>query len=142
LRLPAIVLTAHGSIERAVQAVKLGRVRFHREAALDRAILLAASHALDRDRLVSENRGFEEATAPPARSWETPRRRACSGNRSRGRARRLPFFSWARTAQGKSSPHVRSIGQRAVDAKPLSSSTAQLAPEIAAARSGGADRAW
>src|SRR6185436_17120647 len=62
LRLPAIVLTAHGSIERAVQAVKLGAYDFIEKPPSIERILLAASHALDRDRLVSENRRLEEAT--------------------------------------------------------------------------------
>jgi DNA-binding NtrC family response regulator len=59
---PAIVLTAHGSIERAVQAVKLGAYDFIEKPPSIERILLAAGNALDRDRLVKENRRLAEET--------------------------------------------------------------------------------
>jgi DNA-binding NtrC family response regulator len=60
LRVPTIVLTAHGSIERAVQAVKLGAYDFIEKPPSIERILLAAGNALDRDRLVKENRRLAE----------------------------------------------------------------------------------
>jgi len=62
LTMPAIVLTAHGSIERAVQAVKLGAYDFIEKPPSIERILLAAGNALDRDRLVRENRRLIEET--------------------------------------------------------------------------------
>jgi DNA-binding NtrC family response regulator len=59
---PAIVLTAHGSIERAVHAVKLGAYDFIEKPPSIERILLAAGNALDRDRLVKENRRLAEET--------------------------------------------------------------------------------
>jgi DNA-binding NtrC family response regulator len=57
---PSIVLTAHGSIERAVAAVKLGAFDFIEKPPSIERILLAAGNALDRDRLVRENRRLAE----------------------------------------------------------------------------------
>ena len=62
LTVPSIVLTAHGSIERAVQAVKLGAYDFIEKPPSIERILLAAGNALDRDRLVRENRRLIEET--------------------------------------------------------------------------------
>ncbi len=61
-RVPAIVLTAHGSIERAVAAVKLGAYDFIEKPPSIERILLAVANALDRDRLVRENRRLTEET--------------------------------------------------------------------------------
>jgi len=60
LTVPAIVLTAHGSIERAVAAVKLGAYDFIEKPPSIERILLAAGNALDRARLVRENRRLSE----------------------------------------------------------------------------------
>jgi len=60
LVVPAIVLTAHGSIERAVQAVRLGAYDFIEKPPSIERILLAADNALDRDRLFRENRRLSE----------------------------------------------------------------------------------
>jgi len=60
LAVPAIVLTAHGSIERAVQAVRLGAYDFIEKPPSIERILLAADNALDRDRLLRENRRLSE----------------------------------------------------------------------------------
>jgi len=60
LSVPAIVLTAHGSIERAVQAVKLGAFDFIEKPPSIERILLAVENALDRDRLLRENRRLSE----------------------------------------------------------------------------------
>jgi DNA-binding NtrC family response regulator len=57
---PAIVLTAHGSIERAVHAVKLGAYDFIEKPPSIERILVAARNALDRERLVRENRRLTE----------------------------------------------------------------------------------
>ena len=62
LKLPVIVLTAHGSIERAVAAVKLGAFDFIEKPPSIERILLAVGNALDRDRLVRENRRLAEET--------------------------------------------------------------------------------
>jgi len=62
LTVPSIVLTAHGSIERAVQAVKLGAYDFIEKPPSIERIILAAGNALDRDRLVQENRRLIEET--------------------------------------------------------------------------------
>ena len=62
MTVPSIVLTAHGSIERAVQAVKLGACDFIEKPPSIERILLAAGNALDRDRLVRENRQLIEET--------------------------------------------------------------------------------
>ena len=61
LSTPAIVLTAHGTIERAVQAVKLGAYDFIEKPPSIERILTAAANALDRDRLRRENRRLTEA---------------------------------------------------------------------------------
>ena len=61
LSVPTIVLTAHGSIERAVQAVKLGAFDFIEKPPSTERILLAAKNALDRDRLLRDNRRLAEA---------------------------------------------------------------------------------
>ena len=61
LSIPAIVLTAHGSIERAVRAVKLGAFDFIEKPPSVERILLAIEHALDRGRLERENRRLAEA---------------------------------------------------------------------------------
>jgi DNA-binding NtrC family response regulator len=55
LGVPAIVLTAHGSIERAVQAVKLGAYDFIEKPPSIERILVAVRNGLDRERLVREN---------------------------------------------------------------------------------------
>jgi len=60
LSVPTIVLTAHGSIERAVHAVKLGAYDFIEKPPSIERILLAAGNALDRDRLIEENRRLAE----------------------------------------------------------------------------------
>ena len=60
LSVPTIVLTAHGSIERAVHAVKLGAYDFIEKPPSIERILLAAGNALDRDRLLKENRRLAE----------------------------------------------------------------------------------
>jgi DNA-binding NtrC family response regulator len=57
---PAIVLTAHGSIERAVHAVKLGAYDFIEKPPSIERILVAVRNALDRERLVRENRRLTE----------------------------------------------------------------------------------
>ena len=62
MSIPTIVLTAHGSIERAVQAVKLGAYDFIEKPPSIERILLAAGNALDRDRLLRENRRLTEET--------------------------------------------------------------------------------
>ena len=62
LSIPTIVLTAHGSIERAVSAVKLGASDFIEKPPSIERILLAAGNALDRDRLLRENRRLTEET--------------------------------------------------------------------------------
>ncbi len=56
LSLPAVVLTAHGSIEKAVLAVKLGAFDFIEKPPSIERILLAVDNALDRERLLRENR--------------------------------------------------------------------------------------
>jgi DNA-binding NtrC family response regulator len=66
IAVPAIVLTAHGSIERAVRAVKLGAFDFIEKPPSIERILLAIGHALDRGRLVSENRRLAEETGASA----------------------------------------------------------------------------
>jgi DNA-binding NtrC family response regulator len=60
LSVPSIVLTAHGSVERAVQAVKLGAYDFIEKPPSIERIVLAAGNALDRDRLLRENRRLVE----------------------------------------------------------------------------------
>jgi len=59
---PAIVLTAHGSIERAVAAVRLGAFDFIEKPPSIERVLLAAENALDRERLRRENRRLSEET--------------------------------------------------------------------------------
>jgi DNA-binding NtrC family response regulator len=66
LAVPAIVLTAHGSIERAVRAVKLGAFDFIEKPPSIERILLAIGHALDRGRLVSENRRLADEAGASA----------------------------------------------------------------------------
>jgi DNA-binding NtrC family response regulator len=66
IAVPAIVLTAHGSIERAVRAVKLGAFDFIEKPPSIERILLAIGHALDRGRLVSENRRLADESGATA----------------------------------------------------------------------------
>jgi DNA-binding NtrC family response regulator len=61
IRVPAIVLTAHGSIERAVRAVRLGALDFIEKPPSIERILLAIENALDRGRLERENLRLAEA---------------------------------------------------------------------------------
>jgi DNA-binding NtrC family response regulator len=61
IAVPTIVLTAHGSIERAVRAVKLGAFDFIEKPPSMERILLAVDNALDRGRLEAENRRLAEA---------------------------------------------------------------------------------
>jgi DNA-binding NtrC family response regulator len=61
-RLPVIVLTAHGTIEKAVRAVRLGAVDFIEKPPATERILLAVANALRLERLAEENlRLAEEA---------------------------------------------------------------------------------
>ncbi len=57
---PVIVVTAHGSIERAVRAVRLGAYDLIEKPPSIERILLAARNALDHDRLSRENRRLAE----------------------------------------------------------------------------------
>ena len=57
---PAIVLTAHGTIEKAVRAVKLGAFDFIEKPPSMERILLAVANALDLKRLVRENSRLAE----------------------------------------------------------------------------------
>ncbi|HVQ34914.1 MAG TPA: sigma-54 dependent transcriptional regulator [Candidatus Bathyarchaeia archaeon] len=66
IAVPAIVLTAHGSIERAVRAVKLGAFDFIEKPPSMERILLAVANALDRGRLVSENRRLADESGTAA----------------------------------------------------------------------------
>jgi len=66
LSVPAIVLTAHGSIERAVRAVKLGAFDFIEKPPSMERILIAIGHALDRGRLLSENRRLADESGATA----------------------------------------------------------------------------
>jgi DNA-binding NtrC family response regulator len=59
-RVPVIVLTAHGSIDKAVRAVRLGAVDFIEKPPSAERILLAVENALRLDRLARENRRLEE----------------------------------------------------------------------------------
>jgi len=59
-RPPVIVLTAHGSIERAVRAVRLGAVDFIEKPPSTERILVAVANALHLERLTRENRRLEE----------------------------------------------------------------------------------
>jgi len=59
-RLPVIVLTAHGSIEKAVRAVRLGAVDFIEKPPSSERILVAVANALRLERLTQENRRLEE----------------------------------------------------------------------------------
>ena len=60
IAVPAIVLTAHGSIEKAVRAIKLGAFDFIEKPPSIERILLAAGNALDRGSLLRENRRLAE----------------------------------------------------------------------------------
>jgi DNA-binding NtrC family response regulator len=77
LRVPAIVLTAHGSIEKAVRAVRLGAFDFIEKPPSVERILLAVANALRVERLEEENRRLAEesgsggrllGTSPPMRA--------------------------------------------------------------------------
>jgi DNA-binding NtrC family response regulator len=59
-RVPVIVLTAHGSIEKAVRAVRLGAVDFVEKPPATERLLLAVANALRLERLAQENRRLEE----------------------------------------------------------------------------------
>jgi len=59
-RLPVVVLTAHGSIEKAVRAVRLGAFDFIEKPPAVERILLAVSNALRYGRLEEENRRLAE----------------------------------------------------------------------------------
>ncbi len=59
-RVPTIVLTAHGTIEKAVRAVRLGALDFIEKPPAVERILVAAANALRVDRLEAENRRLAE----------------------------------------------------------------------------------
>jgi DNA-binding NtrC family response regulator len=59
-RPPAIVLTAHGSIEKAVKAVRLGAVDFIEKPPAAERVLLAVGNALRLEGLAEENRRLRE----------------------------------------------------------------------------------
>ncbi|SRR6266704_791367 len=59
-RIPTLILTAHGSIEKAVRAVRLGAFDFIEKPPSVERILLAVSNALRLTRLEEENRRLEE----------------------------------------------------------------------------------
>ncbi len=59
-RVPAIVLTAHGSIEKAVRAVRLGAFDFIEKPPTVERVLLAVANALRQERLEEENRRLAE----------------------------------------------------------------------------------
>jgi DNA-binding NtrC family response regulator len=58
--IPTLVLTAHGTIERAVRAVRLGAIDFIEKPPAVERILVAASNALRCQRLEAENRRLAE----------------------------------------------------------------------------------
>ncbi|PYS97523.1 MAG: Fis family transcriptional regulator [Acidobacteria bacterium] len=75
-KVPSLVLTAHGTIETAVRAVKLGALDFIEKPPAVERILLAVSNALRLTRLEEENRRLAEesglggrllGTSPPMR---------------------------------------------------------------------------
>ena len=59
-RVPTLVLTAHGSIEKAVRAVRLGAFDFIEKPPAVERILLAVANALRLERLEEENRRLAE----------------------------------------------------------------------------------
>jgi DNA-binding NtrC family response regulator len=59
-RVPVVVLTAHGSIEKAVRAVRLGAFDFIEKPPSVERILLAVTNALRLERLEEENRRLAE----------------------------------------------------------------------------------
>jgi DNA-binding NtrC family response regulator len=59
-KVPAIVLTAHGSIEKAVRAVRLGAFDFIEKPPTIERVLLAVTNALRQERLEEENRRLAE----------------------------------------------------------------------------------
>jgi two-component system nitrogen regulation response regulator NtrX len=67
LRLPVIVMSGHGSIETAVKATKLGAYDFIEKPLSIEKVLLAASHAIERDQLAAEN---EQLKAKVERKYE------------------------------------------------------------------------
>ncbi len=60
IAVPTLVLTAHGTIEKAVRAVRLGALDFIEKPPTVERILLAVENALKLDRLESENRRLGE----------------------------------------------------------------------------------
>jgi DNA-binding NtrC family response regulator len=66
-RPPAIVLTAHGSIEKAVKAVRLGAVDFIEKPPAAERVLLAVGNALRLEGLAEENRRLREEAGTEGR---------------------------------------------------------------------------
>jgi DNA-binding NtrC family response regulator len=66
-RVPAIVLTAHGSIEKAVKAVRLGALDFIEKPPAAERVLLAVGNALRLERLAEENRRLREEAGTEGR---------------------------------------------------------------------------
>jgi DNA-binding NtrC family response regulator len=60
LRLPVMILTAHGTIEKAVQATRLGAFDFVEKPPRSERILLTARNALHQARLEAENRELRD----------------------------------------------------------------------------------
>ena len=54
-RLPVLVMSGHGTIETAVKATRLGAYDFIEKPLSIEKVLLAASHAIERDQLATEN---------------------------------------------------------------------------------------
>jgi DNA-binding NtrC family response regulator len=77
IRVPAVVLTAHGTIDRAVKAVRLGAYDFIEKPPVLERILVAVRNALESSRLLAENRRLaEEAGLGPAILGSSPPLRA------------------------------------------------------------------
>ena len=77
IRVPALVLTAHGTIDRAVKAVRLGAFDFIEKPPVLERILVAVRNALESSQLLAENqRLHEEAGLSPAILGASPPVRA------------------------------------------------------------------
>ncbi len=74
--LPVIVMTAHGSIQDAVEAMKQGALDFLAKPVDPEHLLLLVSRALEQRRMLGEYRLLERRSGGPARWPEHHRRLA------------------------------------------------------------------
>jgi DNA-binding NtrC family response regulator len=98
-----VMMTAYGTVETAVQAMREGAYDFVEKPLKRMNIVKTARKAAERRSLTLENRQLKSACSPAARSSApAPRCGACSTSRYKPPLRARPCSYWARAAPAKS----------------------------------------